>query len=140
MHDVQTSRTYQKSCRWTSFLAILAIFCILLSSCPIKSSIKNFIGSDFPAAQKDKSSAQNGTSFFSNSTTDCAVQNTVKESTFQKGDSSQHAQVSATLLFSLVLAFIYGNFTLDKKQKPHHKNVGIKATIPIFIAYRKLLI
>jgi len=137
---VQAKKTYQKSHRWSSLLAILAIFCILLSSCPIKSSIKNFIATDFPKEQKDKSAAQNGTSFFSASTSECLAQNTVKETTFQKGDNSQQAQLSAVLLFSLVLSFIYGNFVVAKKQAPYRTDSHHEATLPIFIAYRKLLI
>ncbi|MFA4869209.1 MAG: hypothetical protein WC623_13465 [Pedobacter sp.] len=136
---MRLNKTYLNTIKWRPIIGIIAIFCVILSSCAIKSSIKSQLGVQHTAAQKNGLNNQ-GKSFISSSATDCLYAADAKVFNIQKPDIKLSGASIAILAFC-TFSFLFGFHLLQKQNKhPFYNSGQISGSLPIFLQYRKLII
>ncbi|MBD1425195.1 hypothetical protein [Sphingobacterium arenae] len=118
--------------RYLSGVALL--FFVLLSSCPVKASIKNF--ADNPI-KKEQSSTNRSNALFHSSDRCADTELTTK---VIKQGSSQHVDILPAILFTAIVFFLFCIPHRKEKAHPLYGNLKLAGTLPIFLQYRKLII
>lgn len=126
--------------KWQPVLAAVAIICVILSSCAIKSSIKGFLG--LKQVKNHKTLNYNYiNSFISSSTISCLydteVQKTSVEASVFKFNGHSDGILRLCALFCFVVAL---SFTQQQKGQAQFGQRVILPPLPIFLQYRKLII
>ncbi len=113
-----------------------AMVFILLSSCPVKSSIKTLIG--FPV-KTEQGAAKGNHTFFGNNIERCVNSETTETSVSQIVSVNANNLLPA-ILFTAAFLFLIG-YTLCKEQSHlRYGSTKISGALPIFLRYRKLII
>ncbi|MGN6541447.1 MAG: hypothetical protein ACTHKY_11630 [Ginsengibacter sp.] len=117
--------------------AIAAILLVMLSSCPIKFSIKSFAG---VPAKAEQASNKKINLFSANSNEVCNGFATDETAILQADLSSMTKGLLSATFFTAIIAFFFA-ITLSKgKAHLRFANAKIQPTFPIYLQYRKLLI
>lgn len=133
------NKIFFNTIKWRSVMAIVAIFCIVLSSCAVKASIKSQLDFQQTTGQKNLSSNK-GNSFISSSALDCldafeakAIHIMKPEGKFAGGSVAILAYCAFTLLFGF-------HFLKNRSSHPLYNGGQTVGSLPIFLQYRKLII
>lgn len=132
-----SGRTYLNTINWRPIIGIIAIFCIILSSCAVKASIKSHLGVQHTAAQKTTLNKQGNT--FVSSGTDCCYDTEVKALNFHQSDV-KFGGFSIAVLACFAFTFFAFSFLTKQKRHPLYNSGQITGSLPIFLQYRKLII
>lgn len=132
-----SNRTYLNTINWRPIIGIIAIFCIILSSCAVKASIKSHLGVQHTAAQKTALNKQGNT--FVSSGADCCYDTEVKALNFHQSDVKLGG-TSIAILACFVCTFFAFSFLTKQKRHPLYNSGQITGSLPIFLQYRKLII
>ncbi len=117
--------------------AIAAILLVLLSSCPIKFSIRSFAG--IPA-KAEQASNKKINLFSANSNEVCNGFATNETAILQADLSSMTKGLLSVTLFTTIITFLFA-LTLSKaKAYLRFADTEIQSNFPIYLQYRKLLI
>lgn len=120
--------------RYFAVFAVLVF--VLLSSCPVKNSIKNLAG--IPA-NTEQGLAKSNHSLFGNISEKCANSETTDTKISQTISFQINNLLPAVILTAAFLFFF--SYTLYKKPAhPFYGNLKTSSAIPIFLEYRKLII
>jgi|SRR5690606_29999199 len=124
-----SSKNYQRY----FFVFAVAVF-VLLTSCPVKSSIKSLAG--IPVNTESGLSKKN--SILGNGSGECVIGETTDT------EASLAAFNSNNLLPAVILTaaflFLIGDTRSTEQPHPLYGNLKISGTLPIFLQYRKLII
>ncbi|WPQ63077.1 hypothetical protein SIO70_32435 [Chitinophaga sancti] len=121
-------RTYQRY-----FFVFATMVLVLLSSCPIKSVIKNLAG--IPT-NKEQGLTKKSNPFFGNGAEKC-ISETLDTTISQTGSFNTNDWLPALLTTAFV--FLPG-YTLCNELPQFYGSLKIPGTLPIFLQYRKLII
>lgn len=136
---MELNKTHHRTSKWRSIIGIVAIFCIVLSSCAVKASIKNHLGVQHTATQ-NKTSNNQGKSFLSSSAIDCFYTSSADAINIQNADV-KFAGSTIAILALCTFTFFFGFNALKKEDKyPLYNSDKISGSLPIFLQYRKLII
>jgi hypothetical protein len=131
-------KTYLNAIKWQPIIGIIAIFCIVMSSCAVKASIKSHLGVQHTATQKTGLNKQ-GNTFISSSAIDCCYVTEVKALNILQPDVKLGG-TSIALLACFVFTFFGFSFLTKQKRHPLYNSDQITGALPIFLQYRKLII
>jgi len=129
-------KTYLNAIKWRPIIGIIAVFCIVLSSCAVKASIKSHLGVQH-TAQKTALNKQGST--FIASGIDYCYDTEVKALNLQQPDI-KFGTISIALLACFVFAFFAFSFLTKQNKHPLYNSGQISGSLPIFLQYRKLII
>ncbi|MBZ4190766.1 MULTISPECIES: hypothetical protein [Bacteroidota] len=120
------------------FFVFAAMLLVLLTSCAVKTSLKNLAG--IPT-KTERSIPKGSQSYSSNTFENCTQLNTADISIVQKVSFHANDLLPAVILTAAFL-FIFGLRPVNKENKhPLYSGSGkIRSSIPIFLEYRKLII
>ena len=117
------------------FFVLFVTFFVLLSSCPVKTSIKTLVG--LPSNMEQGQKANH--SFFGPGFEKCV--NTETAELKQSWDRSLNARdLLPAVLFSLSFLFSLCYIVCQAHSHPLYGNSKISGRLPIFLQYRKLII
>ena len=117
--------------------AIAAILLVLLSSCPIKFSIKSFAG--IPA-KAEQSSTKKINLFSGNSEVVCSGFAADETAIIQADLSSMAKDLASVTFFTAIIAFFFAVTLRKGKADLRFANAKIQTALPIYLQYRKFLI
>lgn len=120
------------------FLVCAAILLVLLTSCPVKLSIKNWAGIPI---KTERGVSKGHQSVSTNLIEKCPQYNIEDNQIFHKNSIDSNDLLPAFIL-SLAFLFYFG-FRVNPKEIKHPMYSGsnrIRSTIPLFLEYRKLII
>lgn len=120
------------------FLVFAAMFLVLLTSCAVKTSIKNLAG----IPTKTEQGVPKGSHNFSTNTIEKCAQFDALDTQIVQKNSSTANDVLPTVIFTASFPFLFGFRPVSKESKhPLYSGSGkIRSSIPIFLEYRKLII
>lgn len=120
------------------FFVFATLLLVLLTSCPIKSSIKIFAG----LPTKTESGFPKATHNFSTNTLEKCTQLNVEDAQIIQKNSFKANDLLPVLFFTASFLFLIGFRPVSKENKhPLYNSSGkIRSSIPIFLEYRKLII
>lgn len=120
------------------FLVFASLLLVLLTSCPIKTSIKNFAGIPL---KTERSTPKTSNNFSPNSLEMCAQYNIEDTQLVQKHSFEANNLLPAVIL-TAAFFFLFGFHPVSKENKhPLYSGSGkIRIAIPLFLEYRKLII
>lgn len=120
-------------------LAVFFAFCIIISSCAIKNSIKQFLNFDGPSNPHTISSTK-GQFYSLSSSLKCKF--CKEKEVLVKDHSIKDFSLSdAKELIAFTFIVLCGAFLLVKvSEHPFYNTSKIRGTLPIFLQYRKLII
>jgi len=135
----QDSSEIRKS-GWRSFLGIAAVFFILLSSCGVKASVKEFLGIQRETA-KTEDFRKNNNSFLITQTADCVQQQAEEQLIVQVSEVKFPAPALAVLLTSAIhVLFLFDPVSTAPPHPLYGDTSRIHFPTPIFIQHESLLI
>lgn len=120
------------------FLVCAAILLVLLTSCPVKLSIKNWAGIPI----KTESGVSKGRQSVSTSLLEKCPQYNIEDNQIIHKHSIDSNDLIPAFILSLAFLFYFG-FRVNTKEIKHPLYSGsnrIRSTIPLFLEYRKLII
>lgn len=118
------------------FLVFAAIILVLLTSCPVKSSIKTLVGLPVNTEQ----GLPKGTvGYYGNSSEKCLTSETA-EIRISNDISSDISHLSPVILFTVTFLFLLAYLLGREKSHPRYGNLKISGSLPIFLQYRKLIL
>lgn len=120
------------------FLVVAAILLVLLTSCPVKLSIKNFAGIPI----KTENGVNRGHQNTSTSLLEKCAQYSIEDNQIVHKNSIGSNDLLPAFILTLAFLF-YFDFRANKKEIKHPLYSGtnrIRSTIPLFLEYRKLII
>ncbi|MDQ8141468.1 hypothetical protein [Chryseobacterium sp. CFS15] len=122
-----------------TIFAVVFAFCIIISSCAIKNSIKQFLNFDTPT-HAYTSSASKGKFYSLSSSLKCKF--CKEKEVLVKDHSIKDFSLSdAQELIAFTFIVLSGAFLLVKaSEHPFYNTSKIRGTLPIFLQYRKLII
>lgn len=125
--------------RYSMLLGIYGmLLLVFLTSCPIKSSVKNLLGIPTTTEQ----STSRGSQVFAVSISEkCAVAATSEAHILQNNAINMN-DLLPLLFFATAFLFMYRLFPLPKESKHpvYNRSAKISNSIPLFLAYRKLIL
>lgn len=117
------------------FFVFVVTFFVLLTSCPVKTSIKTLVGLPSNIEQGLKANH----SFLGTSFEKCINSESEDISVSQKG--SFHAnELIPVVLFTVAFLFLFCDNVGQAQSHPLYGNSKIPGSLPIFLQYRKLII
>lgn len=121
---------------YNRYLAVCAmVVFVLLTSCPVKSSIKGLAG--IPVNTEQQASKKNNP-LSGQEMEKCADSQTTETSIIQP--FSHASDLLPAVLFAVTFIFLFG-YTFSKAQThPRYSNLKIPGSLPIFLQYRRLII
>ncbi|TYP91311.1 hypothetical protein BC792_12019 [Sphingobacterium allocomposti] len=121
-----------------SFLVFAAMLLVLLSSCAIKTSIKNLAG----IPSKTERGVPKGNKNFSTHTIEKCAQFDASDTQIVQKVSFSANDLLPAVIFAAAFLFLFGLRPVSKESKhPLYSGSGkIRSSIPIFLEYRKLII
>ena len=125
---------------WRLFFAVVSVCCIVLSSCTVKSGLKDLLGLRHTTAQHVPAE-RSGKVLTGSFTANCTYQAATGYSVIQQEQSGLSLYTAALLLSCTLLYFLFagrvpGSFTAH----PGYGGNRIAGATPIFIRHRKLII
>lgn len=120
------------------FLVLTAILFVLLSSCAIKSSIKDLTGI---SANTEQGVPQNNRNLFTNSFEKCPSFD-ISDSQIVQNTSSHSDDLLPLISFKTAFLFLFDFRSLNSEgiHPLYNSSRKIQSSIPIFLEYRKLII
>lgn len=119
-----------------SVMIFAALILVLLTSCPIKSSIKTIAG--LPVNTEQRSSAANHGLLTSN-VQQCILESAVETQAMPQG--MLHNILPEALVVSILLFVTnYSLFSKETKHPVYSGSAKVSNSIPLFLAYRKLIL
>lgn len=138
LHFMRSNKRYLNTIKWRPIIGIIAILCIVLSSCAVKASIKSHLGFQQTTAQKNALNKQGNT--FISSVIDCCFDTEVKALNLQLPDV-KFGGTSIAILAVFTFSFLFGFSFLQKQiENPLYNSDQITGSLPIFLQHRKLII
>lgn len=120
------------------FAVLVALIFVLLTSCPIKSSLKNLAG--IPVNTEQRSSAKKNNPLLGNGMELCA-QSDLTDAKISPTVSSNTNDLLPTVLLITALFFLFcGYFPDNEPSKVGYHTLKISHTLPIFLRHRQLII
>jgi len=120
------------------FTVLTAFIFVLLTSCPVKSSLKSLAG--IPVNTEQGSSAKKNNPLFGNGMELCAQSDLTDVKISPTISPNTNDLLSAVLLIT-VLSFLFCGFIPDgEPSKPGYATQRISCTLPIFLRHRQLII
>ncbi|NGM62821.1 hypothetical protein G5B30_12955 [Sphingobacterium sp. SGG-5] len=120
---------------------VVAMLCLLLSSCAVKASIKQLLALH-TTEQSSSPHKQNGKQYVSQIWNSCQYEQVVDSVTIQKGGFEFSQNILAVFFFPAFLFFLL-SFRWENKENNHplyQDSKRIPKPIPLFLEYRKLII
>lgn len=123
---------------WRSFLGIAAVFFILLSSCGLKSSVKEIFGVQHTTKKEDYKKKSN--SFLITESADCGLEQAVNDLFIQNPEVKLPSQAVVTVLLATVIPIIFGAdlISLDPPHPLYGDTSRIHYSLPIFLQHERL--
>jgi len=120
---------------------IVAILCLLLSSCAVKAGIKQFLALH-TTEQSSSPHKQNGKQYVSQIWNSCQYEQVLDIVTIQKSGFEFSQNILAVFFVPAFLCFLF-SFCWENKENNHRlyqDSKKIPKPIPLFLEYRKLII
>lgn len=114
-----------------------SIFLVLLSSCAIKSSIKNLVSEN--SSQTGEHKTAHKSNFSITKTSSCSIINATEKLSLSKTISLEKSKVLPVFL-SFAFAFFLGIVIPKNQEHSYYNTTKISGAIPIFLRYEKLII
>jgi len=118
------------------FLVLAAIVLVLLTSCPVKSSIKTLVG--LPV-NTEQGLAKGNVRIYGNSSEKC-INSETADTKISQDISLEINTLSPVILFTATFLFLLAYLLGAEKSHPRYGNLKISGRLPIFLQYRKLII
>lgn len=120
------------------FLVFAAMLLVLLTSCAVKTSIKNLAG----IPTKTERGVTKGSHNFSSNTSEKCAQFDVSDTQIVQKSSFNANNLLPAVIFTAAFLFLLGFRPVSKENKhPLYSGSGkIRSSIPLFLEYRKLII
>ncbi|WP_313091754.1 hypothetical protein [Chryseobacterium flavum] len=120
------------------FLVFAAMLLVLLTSCAVKTSIKNLAG----IPTKTERGVPKGNQNFSTNTLEKCAQFDASDTQIVQKVSFNANDLLPAVIFTAAFFFLFGLHPVSKESKhPLYSGSGkIRSSIPIFLEYRKLII
>ena len=120
------------------FLVFAAMLLVLLTSCAVKTSIKNLAG----IPTKTERGVPKGNQNFSTNTLEKCAQFDVSDTQIVQKVSLNANDLLPAVIFTAAFLFLFGLRPVSKESKhPLYSRSGkIRSSIPLFLEYRKLII
>ena len=120
------------------FLVFVAMLLVLLTSCAVKTSIKNLVGIPI----KTERSAPKANHNFSTNTLEKCSQLNVEDTQIVQKNSFKANDLLPVVILTAAFLFLLGVHPVSKENKhPLYSGSGkIRNSIPLFLEYRKLII
>ncbi|HLT87044.1 MAG TPA: hypothetical protein VKZ57_05595 [Sphingobacterium sp.] len=121
---------------YRQYLAVFAsVVFVLLSSCPVKSSIKSLAG--FPVNTEQQTKKNNSTA--GNGMEKCAhVQTT--DAKISQSTSTNMSDLLPVVFIVVAFMLLFGYRHIYVQAHPRYSSLKIPGTLPIFLQFRKLII
>lgn len=121
---------------YSRYLAVFVmVVFVLLTSCPVKSSIKGLAGVPVNTEQQ---AAKKNNPLYGQEIEKCADSQTTETSIIQT--FSHASDLLPVVLFAVTFIFLFG-YTFSREQThPRYSNLKIPGSLPIFLQYRRLII
>ncbi len=126
---------------WRTLMSVIAILCVVLSSCVVKSNIKTLLGVKHPTEHSSGAFKQNGKLFLSANSTACLYEQPSEASIITNVDlQPSHAQ--SVFVHSVFYSFLsaFGIMSQADPLPSFHNRPAIIGDIPLFLSFRKLII
>ncbi len=123
--------------KYGKYLAVIAsVVFVLLTSCPVKSSIKSLAGTPVNTEQQ---SAKKNNSLVVNGMEKCAnVQ--VTDAKISQPTSTNTSDLLPVALLAVTFILLFGYRHIYVQVHPRYSNLKIPGRLPIFLQFRKLII
>lgn len=120
------------------YVAALAVFVlVLLTSCPVKNSLKSLAG--IPV-NTEQGSAKKNSPLLGNSLEIC-IQSDITDAKISPTTSSSTNDLLPAVLILTVLSFLFRGYISDEEpSKVGYRTQSISPTLPIFLRHRQLII
>jgi hypothetical protein len=120
------------------FLVFAAMLLVLLTSCAVKTSIKNLVGIPL---KTERSVPKANHNLSTNTLAKCSQLN-VEDTQIVQKNSSKANDLLPAVIFTATFLFLFSFQPVSKENKhPLYSSSGkIRSSIPIFLEYRKLII
>lgn len=115
---------------------VATVFCVLLTSCAIKSSIKSWADITSNTA---KAPIKNGNLFSSNGTEKC-INSESTDTQISQAVSFHAGDFAPLVLFTLAFMLLLNIFIRSQQVHPNYGHLKLSGSIPIFIRDRNLQI
>lgn len=135
------SSTYNKLSLRQTFMIVVAVLCLVLSSCAVKANVKYFL--DLQTTEQSQNPIkQNGKQYISSTSQICHYDQLSEITIVQKAGFEFSQNTLATLVCCAFLYFLLGLHSVNKENKHplYYGSRKIPKTIPLFLEYRKLII
>lgn len=122
---------------YRQYLAVCAtVVFVLLTSCPVKSSIKSLAGVPVNTEQQ---AVNKNNPLYGNEVEQCADGQT-KDANIIQTPSSYASDLLPAVLFAVTFIFLFGYALCKEQTHPRYSNLKIPGSLPIFLQYRRLII
>ncbi|MGO3654767.1 MAG: hypothetical protein ACTJFN_10410 [Sphingobacterium sp.] len=133
MNKIQSS--IAEKCRGNCFALAMMVF-VMLTSCPVKSTIKNLLGIPVNTEQATANAKQG----LQNSNIERCSDAQLKEATLVYTDASHASSLIPVIFLSVIFLFLSPIPRQEEQTHPLYGNLKIPASLPIFLQYRSLII